>query len=131
MTWITWITSAFCKVDISYDMSKGYKRIEKSSRIIKVGLAMYHFNIYLSYISTSFNMLRGFFLGDQDQEFPRSASTLAVRVGDKIGALKGLAMRLREISQYLSQVVAGKLPMNQEGHRSSHRCWGKCWVPKN
>ena len=46
----------------------------------------------------------------------RSASTLAVRVGDKIGALKGLAMRLREISQYLSQVVAGKLPMNQEGH---------------
>lgn len=44
---------------------------------------------------------------------PRSASTLAVRVGDKIGALKGLAMRLREISQYLSQVVAGKLPMNQ------------------
>ena len=43
----------------------------------------------------------------------RSASTLAVRVGDKIGALKGLAMRLREISQYLSQVVAGKLPMNQ------------------
>ena len=34
-------------------------------------------------------------------------------MGDKIGALKGLAMRLREISQYLSQVVAGKLPMNQ------------------
>merc|ERR1712113_914792 len=32
----------------------------------------------------------------------------------KIAALKGLAMRLREISQYLSQVVAGKLPMNQE-----------------
>jgi len=43
-----------------------------------------------------------------------SASTLAVRVGDKIGALKGLSMRLLEISQYLSQVVAGKLPMNQE-----------------
>jgi len=43
-----------------------------------------------------------------------SASTLAVRVGDKIGALKGLAMRLREISQYLSQVVAGKMPMNEE-----------------
>merc|ERR1711998_495263 len=43
-----------------------------------------------------------------------SASTLAVRVGDKIGALKGLAMRLREISAYLSQVVAGKLPMNHE-----------------
>merc|ERR1711972_1078729 len=43
-----------------------------------------------------------------------SASTLAVRVGDKIAALKGLSMRLREISQYLSQVVAGKLPMNQE-----------------
>merc|ERR1719486_517097 len=43
-----------------------------------------------------------------------SASTLAVRVGDKIAALKGLAMRLGEISKYLSQVVAGKLPMNQE-----------------
>merc|ERR1712007_220586 len=43
-----------------------------------------------------------------------SASTLAVRVGDKITALKGLSMRLREISAYLSSVVAGKLPMNQE-----------------
>eukprot|EP00448_Togula_jolla_P020387 CAMPEP_0170573756 /NCGR_PEP_ID=MMETSP0224-20130122/2933_1 /TAXON_ID=285029 /ORGANISM="Togula jolla, Strain CCCM 725" /LENGTH=349 /DNA_ID=CAMNT_0010896361 /DNA_START=39 /DNA_END=1088 /DNA_ORIENTATION=+ len=43
-----------------------------------------------------------------------SASTLAVRVGDKISALKGLAVRLREISAYLSSVVAGKLPMNQE-----------------
>jgi len=43
-----------------------------------------------------------------------SASTLAVRVGDKIAALKGLGQRLGEISQYLSQVVAGKLPMNQE-----------------
>merc|ERR1711953_321965 len=43
-----------------------------------------------------------------------SASTLAVRVGDKISALKGLAGRLREISAYLSSVVEGKLPMNQE-----------------
>jgi len=43
-----------------------------------------------------------------------SASTLAVRVGDKISALKGLAMRLKEIAQYLNQVVSGKLPMNQE-----------------
>mmetsp|Transcript_92912 Transcript_92912/g.277256 ORF Transcript_92912/g.277256 Transcript_92912/m.277256 type:complete len:342 (+) Transcript_92912:66-1091(+) len=43
-----------------------------------------------------------------------SASTLAVRVGDKIAALKGLSTRLLEISQYLSQVVSGKLPMNQE-----------------
>merc|ERR1719232_1468445 len=43
-----------------------------------------------------------------------SASTLAVRVGDKITALKGLSARLREISAYLSSVVAGKLPMNQE-----------------
>merc|ERR1712232_1223646 len=43
-----------------------------------------------------------------------SASTLAVRVGDKIAALKGLAGRLREISAYLSSVVEGKLPMNQE-----------------
>merc|ERR1712084_73901 len=43
-----------------------------------------------------------------------SASTLAVRVGDKISALKGLAARLTEISKYLQQVVEGKLPMNQE-----------------
>merc|ERR1712087_540256 len=43
-----------------------------------------------------------------------SASTLAVRVGDKIGALKGLAMRLRDISDYLQQVVDKKLPQNQE-----------------
>mmetsp|Transcript_92563 Transcript_92563/g.241159 ORF Transcript_92563/g.241159 Transcript_92563/m.241159 type:complete len:345 (+) Transcript_92563:73-1107(+) len=43
-----------------------------------------------------------------------SASTLAVRVGDKIGALKGLSLRLKEISAYLTQVVAGKLPVNQE-----------------
>merc|ERR1711939_629239 len=43
-----------------------------------------------------------------------SASTLAVRVGDKISALKGFAVRLKEISTYLSSVVAGKLPMNQE-----------------
>eukprot|EP00928_Gymnodinium_smaydae_P056724 TRINITY_DN4004_c0_g2_i1.p1 TRINITY_DN4004_c0_g2~~TRINITY_DN4004_c0_g2_i1.p1 ORF type:complete len:392 (-),score=133.85 TRINITY_DN4004_c0_g2_i1:62-1156(-) len=43
-----------------------------------------------------------------------SASTLAVRVGDKISALKGLAARLKEISAYLSSVVAGKLPMNTE-----------------
>merc|ERR1712087_272494 len=43
-----------------------------------------------------------------------SASTLAVRVGDKIAALKGLALRLKEISEYLKQVVAGKLPMNKE-----------------
>lgn len=28
--------------------------------------------------------------------------------------MKGLAVRLREISAYLSSVVAGKLPMNQE-----------------
>merc|ERR1719262_1828260 len=43
-----------------------------------------------------------------------SASTLAVRVGDKLAALKGLSMRLHEISAYLSSVVAGKLPMNHE-----------------
>merc|ERR1711865_209693 len=43
-----------------------------------------------------------------------SASTLAVRVGDKITALRGLAKRLGEISKYLEAVVAGKLPMNQE-----------------
>merc|ERR1712194_31477 len=43
-----------------------------------------------------------------------SASTLAVRVGHKISALKALAMRLKEISEYLKQVVAGKLPMNKE-----------------
>merc|ERR1719408_935871 len=43
-----------------------------------------------------------------------SASTLAVRVGDKISALKGLAVRLGEISKYLGMVVEGKLPLNQE-----------------
>merc|ERR1712187_685644 len=43
-----------------------------------------------------------------------SASTLAVRVGDKIAALTGLSLRLKEISAYLSSVVAGKLPANQE-----------------
>merc|ERR1712078_215304 len=43
-----------------------------------------------------------------------SASTLAVRVGDKLTALKGLAVRLKDISAYLQSVVAGKLPMNQE-----------------
>merc|ERR1711879_582291 len=43
-----------------------------------------------------------------------SASTLAVRVGDKLAALKSLSMRLREISTYLSSVVAGKLPVNHE-----------------
>jgi len=43
-----------------------------------------------------------------------SASTLAVRVGDKITALKSLAMRLKDISEYLKQVVAGKLPMNKD-----------------
>merc|ERR1712194_627451 len=43
-----------------------------------------------------------------------SASTLAVRVGHKISALKALAGRLKEISEYLKQVVAGKLPMNKE-----------------
>jgi|EP00427_Karlodinium_veneficum_P018592 26S proteasome regulatory subunit N8 len=43
-----------------------------------------------------------------------SASTLAVRVGDKISALKGLAARLGEIEKYLASVVEGKLPANQE-----------------
>merc|ERR1711972_444097 len=43
-----------------------------------------------------------------------AASTLAVRVGDKISALKGLAARLTDIAKYLQQVVEGKLPMNQE-----------------
>merc|ERR1719343_1674326 len=43
-----------------------------------------------------------------------SASTLAVRVGDKISALKALALRLKDISAYLQSVVAGKLPMNKE-----------------
>mmetsp|Transcript_142068 Transcript_142068/g.247554 ORF Transcript_142068/g.247554 Transcript_142068/m.247554 type:complete len:359 (-) Transcript_142068:198-1274(-) len=43
-----------------------------------------------------------------------SASTLAVRVGDKISALKGLAARLGDIAKYLKSVVDGKIPMNQE-----------------
>merc|ERR1711972_986669 len=41
-----------------------------------------------------------------------SASTLAVRVADKIAALKGLSMRLAEISKYLQAVVKGTLPVN-------------------
>merc|ERR1712083_843373 len=43
-----------------------------------------------------------------------SASTLAVRVGDKLAALKGLSVRLTEISKYLSLVHSDKLPMNEE-----------------
>jgi len=43
-----------------------------------------------------------------------SASTLAVQVGDKITALKGLVLKIKEISTYLNQVVEGKLPMNPE-----------------
>merc|ERR1712003_110776 len=43
-----------------------------------------------------------------------SASTLAVRVGDKLTALKGLSTRLKQISTYLTNVVEGKLPVNQE-----------------
>jgi len=43
-----------------------------------------------------------------------SASTLAVRVGDKVTALKGLVAKIRDISVYLGDVVTGKLPMNPE-----------------
>lgn len=43
-----------------------------------------------------------------------SASTLAVRVGDKISALKALAVRLKDITAYLNSVVSGKLPTNRE-----------------
>lgn len=43
-----------------------------------------------------------------------SASTLAVRVGDKVTALKGLVAKIRDISSYLGDVVTGKLPMNPE-----------------
>merc|ERR1712060_407081 len=43
-----------------------------------------------------------------------SASTLAVRVGDKITALKGLNERLKKISEYLALVGDKKLPMNQD-----------------
>jgi 26S proteasome regulatory subunit N8 len=43
-----------------------------------------------------------------------SASTLAVRVGDKIAALKGLNERLKKISEYLDLVANKKLPMNQD-----------------
>merc|ERR1711979_148205 len=35
-------------------------------------------------------------------------------MGDKISALKGLSTRLKQISTYLTSVVEGKLPMNQE-----------------
>merc|ERR1711874_353905 len=44
----------------------------------------------------------------------QSASTLPVRVGDKLGALKGLSARLGEITAYLKSVVDGKLPLNHE-----------------
>merc|ERR1712070_529181 len=43
-----------------------------------------------------------------------SASTLAVRVGDKIVALKGLVAKIRDISAYLGQVLEHQLPMNPE-----------------
>jgi len=43
-----------------------------------------------------------------------SASTLAVRVGDKIVSLKGLVSKIKDISTYLAQVCEGKLPMNPE-----------------
>merc|ERR1719247_1916300 len=43
-----------------------------------------------------------------------SASTLGVQVGDKVTALKGLVAKIKDISTYLGDVVAGKLPMNPE-----------------
>lgn len=41
-----------------------------------------------------------------------STSTLATKVGDKLGSLKGLIGKLQEMALYLSDVAAGKLPPN-------------------
>eukprot|EP00397_Hematodinium_sp_SG-2012_P024927 GEMP01025997.1.p1 GENE.GEMP01025997.1~~GEMP01025997.1.p1 ORF type:complete len:343 (+),score=95.34 GEMP01025997.1:68-1096(+) len=41
-----------------------------------------------------------------------STSTLATRVGDKINGLKQLMAKLKDISNYLSSVVSGKIPPN-------------------
>eukprot|EP00270_Netrium_digitus_P021837 TRINITY_DN9588_c0_g1_i1.p1 TRINITY_DN9588_c0_g1~~TRINITY_DN9588_c0_g1_i1.p1 ORF type:complete len:306 (+),score=86.18 TRINITY_DN9588_c0_g1_i1:188-1105(+) len=43
-----------------------------------------------------------------------SISTLATEVSAKMVALKGLESRLKQISQYMEMVVAGKLPINHE-----------------
>lgn len=40
--------------------------------------------------------------------------TLSERVGNQIGALKGLHSRLGEIALYLDEVIAGKLPLNHQ-----------------
>ena len=41
-------------------------------------------------------------------------STLANRVTQKLGALKGLAARLSEVDGYLQNVLAGRLPVNHQ-----------------
>ena len=41
-------------------------------------------------------------------------STLANRVTQKLGALKGLAARLSEVDAYLQNVLAGKCPLNHQ-----------------
>lgn len=40
--------------------------------------------------------------------------TLSERVGNQIGALKGLDSRLKEIALYLDDVISGKLPFNHQ-----------------
>ena len=43
-----------------------------------------------------------------------SVGTLSSRVSDQLGSLRGLETRLREIRDYLDQVVQGTLPANQQ-----------------
>jgi len=41
-------------------------------------------------------------------------STLANQVTQKLGALKGLASRLKEVDAYLQNVLSGRLPVNHQ-----------------
>ena len=41
-------------------------------------------------------------------------STLANQVTQKLGALKGLAARLKEVDAYLQNVLSGRLPVNHQ-----------------
>ncbi|KAI5474335.1 hypothetical protein MNV49_003527 [Pseudohyphozyma bogoriensis] len=43
-----------------------------------------------------------------------SVGTLSSRVSDQLSSLRGLQTRLTEIKDYLSEVVAGKLPVNHQ-----------------
>merc|ERR1712159_201979 len=43
-----------------------------------------------------------------------SVSTLAQQVGNRLNAMKGLHVRLKDMQTYLENVLAGKLPVNHE-----------------